>query len=81
MEKQELVADTLVNSLENAGVRYVFGVPGAKIDAIFNAITDHPKIRLIITRHEQNAAFSTSMSRLTSRNRIPLFHKRVYFYV
>ena len=49
-----------------AGVRYVFGVPGAKIDAIFNAIADHPKIRLIITRHEQNAAFmAAAVGRIT----------------
>ena len=66
MDKPELVANTLVNSLENAGVRYVFGVPGAKIDAIFNAILDHPSLQLIVTRHEQNAAFmAAAVGRIT----------------
>lgn len=47
----------VVQSLLNAGVKYVFGVPGAKIDSVFNALVDHPEIKLIVTRHEQNAAF------------------------
>lgn len=47
----------LIQSLLNAGVKYVFGVPGAKIDSVFNALLDHPEIKLIVCRHEQNAAF------------------------
>lgn len=47
----------LIQSLLNAGVKYVFGVPGAKIDSLFNALLDHPEIKLIVCRHEQNAAF------------------------
>jgi len=47
----------LIQSLINAGVKYVFGVPGAKIDSVFNALLDHLQIKLIVCRHEQNAAF------------------------
>ncbi|KAG9228452.1 putative acetolactate synthase [Amylocarpus encephaloides] len=50
------VASIIVESLYNAGVRIVFGIPGAKIDSIFNTLEDHPEIHLVVCRHEQNAA-------------------------
>jgi len=49
-------AKLLVKCLENMGVKYIFGIPGAKIDAVFDALLDSP-IKLIVCRHEQNAAF------------------------
>lgn len=59
-------AKIVVESLINAGVKMVFGIPGAKIDALFNELLDHPEIRLIICRHEQNAAFiAAAIGRLT----------------
>ncbi|KAF2168706.1 hypothetical protein M409DRAFT_65137 [Zasmidium cellare ATCC 36951] len=54
MAAKHLMAKALVDSLYNAGVRYVFGIPGAKIDALFDELVDIP---LIVCRHEQNAAF------------------------
>ena len=63
---EDTVAQIIVNSLYNAGVRYVFGVPGAKIDAIFDCLEDHPEIKLIVARHEQNAAFmAAALGRIT----------------
>ena len=63
---EDTVAQIVVNSLYNAGVRVVFGVPGAKIDAIFDCLTDHPEIKLIVARHEQNAAFmAAAVGRIT----------------
>lgn len=60
------VASIIVSSLHNAGVNLVFGIPGAKIDALFDALSDHPSIHLIICRHEQNAAFmAAAVGRLT----------------
>ncbi|KAH5357790.1 pyruvate decarboxylase [Parastagonospora nodorum] len=60
------VAEIIVNSLYNAGVRVVFGVPGAKIDAIFDTLLDHPEIKVIVARHEQNAAFmAAAVGRIT----------------
>ncbi|KAJ9608929.1 hypothetical protein H2200_006700 [Cladophialophora chaetospira] len=63
---EDTVAQIIVNSLYNAGVRVVFGVPGAKIDAIFDNLMDHPEIKLIVSRHEQNAAFmAAAVGRIT----------------
>jgi acetolactate synthase-1/2/3 large subunit len=49
-------AQLLVKTLEQLNVKHVFGIPGAKIDAVFDALKDS-SIRLIVCRHEQNAAF------------------------
>jgi acetolactate synthase-1/2/3 large subunit len=58
----------VIDSLLAAGVRYVFGIPGAKIDSVFNALIDHPEIKLIVCRHEQNAAFiAAAVGKLTGR--------------
>ena len=66
MMSEDTVAQIIVNSLYNAGVRYVFGVPGAKIDAIFDCLMDHPEIKVIVARHEQNAAFmAAAVGRIT----------------
>lgn len=44
----------------------MFGIPGAKIDALFNELLDHPEIKLVVCRHEQNAAFiAAAIGRLT----------------
>jgi len=60
-------AEALVRMLENLGITHVFGIPGAKIDALFIALLDS-KIELVVCRHEQNAAFMASaMGRMTGR--------------
>jgi acetolactate synthase-1/2/3 large subunit len=47
------------------GVPYIFGVPGAKIDQVYDALVDGGP-QLIVCRHEQNAAFmAAAMGRLT----------------
>lgn len=46
--------------LEAQGVKYIFGIPGAKVDTIFDVLAD-PGPRLILCRHEQNAAFMAGM--------------------
>ncbi|ELQ41866.1 acetolactate synthase [Pyricularia oryzae] len=60
MASSENDGDTVqivINSLKAAGVKVVFGIPGAKIDSLFNALYDEESIRLVVCRHEQNAAF------------------------
>lgn len=65
--QQHNVAKIIVQSIYNAGVRVVFGIPGAKIDAIFDTLSDHPEIKLIVCRHEQNAAMmAAAHGRITS---------------
>ncbi|EUJ29251.1 acetolactate synthase [Listeria grayi FSL F6-1183] len=49
-------ADLVVDTLINQGVTHVFGIPGAKIDKVFDVMADRGP-ELIVSRHEQNAAF------------------------
>ena len=66
MSNQHKVAQIIVESIYNAGVRVVFGIPGAKVDAIFDTLSDHPEIKLVVCRHEQNAAFmAAAVGRIT----------------
>lgn len=60
-------AQLFAQCLVNQGVERIFGVPGAKIDALFDALIDTP-IEVIVCRHEQNAAFmAASFGRLTGK--------------
>lgn len=60
-------AALLARSLEAQGVTHAFGVPGAKIDALFDVLVDSP-IELVVCRHEQNAAFiGQAIGRITGR--------------
>src|SRR6266404_6474041 len=60
-------AEVVVQTLESHGVTHVFGVPGAKIDSVFNALVDS-KIETVVCRHEQNAAFiAGGIGRMTGK--------------
>src|SRR5215471_17730766 len=60
-------AGLLVKTLEAQGVEYIFGVPGAKIDKVFDTLLDS-KIKTVVCRHEQNAAFiAGGLGRLTGK--------------
>jgi acetolactate synthase-1/2/3 large subunit len=60
-------AQVVVESLERQGVKYVFGIPGAKIDKVFDTLADS-SIETIVCRHEQNAAFiAGGIGRLTGK--------------
>ena len=60
MAKAKNGAELLVQCLEAQGVKYIFGIPGAKVDTIFDVLADHGP-QLILCRHEQNAAFMAGM--------------------
>src|SRR5256712_2426501 len=61
------VAQLLVKCLENEGVRHVFGIPGEETLALNAALEDSSKIRFVLTRHEQGAAFMADVyGRLSS---------------
>ena len=65
-------AELLVKSLESQGVEYVFGIPGAKVDKVFDTLADS-KIKTIVCRHEQNAAFIASgIGRMTGKAGVAL---------
>jgi acetolactate synthase I/II/III large subunit len=60
-------ANLLVESLEAQGVEYVFGIPGAKIDKVFDTLLDS-RIKTVVCRHEQNAAFiAAGIGRMTGK--------------
>jgi acetolactate synthase-1/2/3 large subunit len=71
MEKKLYGADIVVDSLRKHGIDLVFGIPGAKIDRLFEMLdgkdsADAPK--LVVTRHEQNAIFmAQAYGRLTGK--------------
>ncbi len=66
-KKPKSGADIVVQTLEQRGVEYVFGVPGAKIDKIFDSLVDS-KIKTVVCRHEQNAAFiAGGIGRMTGK--------------
>ncbi|MGO2655805.1 MAG: thiamine pyrophosphate-binding protein, partial [Pseudoclavibacter sp.] len=65
-------ANRIVEALEAAGVKWVFGVPGAKVDQVFDALEDSP-IEVVVCRHEQNAAFmAAAVGRLTGHPGVAL---------
>ncbi|MCR1878432.1 acetolactate synthase AlsS [Limosilactobacillus reuteri] len=76
MEKKLCGADIVIDSLRKHGVNLVFGIPGAKIDRLFEGLDgqdseDAPK--LIVTRHEQNAAFmAQAYGRLTGKTGVAI---------
>lgn len=65
-------ADMVIDTLKNNNVDYVFGIPGAKIDYLFDALEDDGP-ELIVTRHEQNAAMmAQGVGRLTGNPGVAL---------
>ena len=76
MEEKLHGADVVIDSLRKHGVNLVFGIPGAKIDRLFEGLDgqdseDAPK--LIVTRHEQNAAFmAQAYGRLTGKTGVAI---------
>jgi Thiamine pyrophosphate enzyme, N-terminal TPP binding domain len=49
---QQTGADIVVKTLEQNDVKWVFGIPGAKIDKVFNTLVDS-SIQTVVCRHEQ----------------------------
>ena len=59
-------SDLLVLCLEEEGIEYIFGVPGEENADFMMALEKSKKIKFILTRHEQGAAFMAEIyGRLT----------------
>jgi acetolactate synthase-1/2/3 large subunit len=59
-------SDLLVQCLETEGIKYIFGVPGEENADFMISLDKSEKIRFILTRHEQGAAFmAEAYGRLT----------------
>jgi len=54
------VSDLIVKTLENEGVKYIFGVPGEENEDMMFSL-DASDIVFISTRHEQGAAFMANV--------------------
>ena len=65
-------SDLLVEALENEGVDRVFGVPGEENLDVVESLRKS-KIELVLTRHEQAAAFMAANPRLLD-SKIMLSH-------
>ncbi len=60
-------ADVLVRNLKQQGVKHVFGIPGAKVDRVFNSLVGSG-IETVVCRHEQNASFiAAGLGKMTGR--------------
>jgi acetolactate synthase-1/2/3 large subunit len=58
-------AQRVIDGLTAQGVEYIFGIPGAKIDEVYDVLDDGGP-RLVVCRHEQNAAFmAAAVGRMT----------------
>ena len=55
MTEQITGSESLVKSLQNAGVEVVFGIPGGAILPAYDPLMDASGIRHILVRHEQGA--------------------------
>ncbi|MBT0725357.1 acetolactate synthase AlsS [Rosenbergiella sp. S61] len=65
-------ADLVVAQLEAQGVKQIFGIPGAKIDRVFDSLVDS-SIEMIPVRHEANGAFmAAAVGRLTGKAGVTL---------
>jgi acetolactate synthase-1/2/3 large subunit len=65
-------AEVLVGNLKAQGVKHVFGIPGAKIDCVFDALLDSG-IDTVVCRPEQNASFiAAGLGKLTGKAGVSL---------
>ena len=61
-------SDLFIKCLENEGIEYIFGVPGEENADFLMSLQDSKKIKFILTRHEQGAAFmAESYGKLTGK--------------
>lgn len=66
-EKTMTGGEALVKCLENAGIKYVFGLSGGAALPLFDALVES-SIQLILVRHEQGAAhMADGMARATGK--------------
>lgn len=61
-------SDLFVKCLEAEGVEYIFGLPGEETNDLMISLANSSKIKFVLTRHEQGAAFMADVyGRLTQK--------------
>ena len=72
---KKLVADQMVEYLENRGVEYIFGLCGHTVIAFLDALSRSKKIKFVNTRHEQIASTAgDGYARVTHKASVVLTH-------
>jgi acetolactate synthase I/II/III large subunit len=62
------VIDVFLSYLKAEGVEVVFGIPGGLLHPFFEVLQADPALRLVVTRHEEGAAFmADGYARVTRR--------------
>lgn len=62
------VCDSILETLAERGVKYIFGIPGDAINGLIEAIRKQDKIKFIHVRHEEAGAFAASaIAKLTGQ--------------
>lgn len=65
-------ADLVVRNLEAHGTTHVFGIPGAKVDRVFDSLEDS-HIETVVVRHEASAGFMAgAIGRMTGKAGVAL---------
>src|SRR5205807_1498990 len=66
--KRVRAAEALVDILDREGVSVIFGIPGGPLLPLYDALANHPRIRIILVKHEQAAGYSAyAYARITGR--------------
>jgi thiamine pyrophosphate-dependent acetolactate synthase large subunit-like protein len=60
------VNEFLIERMENAGIKHVFGVTGEYISPFFRKLNNSPNISLVTTADEAGAAFAADAYARTS---------------
>jgi acetolactate synthase-1/2/3 large subunit len=67
-ETPQRAVDVFLQYLKAEGVRVVFGIPGGLLHPFFEAIEEDEELRLVVSRHEEGAAFmADGCSRLSRK--------------
>ncbi|HUT79529.1 MAG TPA: thiamine pyrophosphate-binding protein, partial [Polyangia bacterium] len=53
----ERAVDVFLHYLEAEGARVIFGIPGGLLHPLFEAAEADPRFRLVVSKHEEGAAF------------------------
>lgn len=56
-EQPRRVVDIFLRYLKSEGCEVVFGIPGGLLHPFFDAVEQDPGLRLVVSRHEEGAAF------------------------
>jgi pyruvate oxidase len=62
------VCDVILEVLADAGVKFIFGIPGGVINSMVDSIRRQDRIQMIHVRHEETGAFAASAQAKLSGN-------------